>query len=322
MSSKATSTKRKQKSSQNSPSIASKRSKSVASGSTKHSKKGTPLPTALIKDLNLPTFWSGRNYANWDPVEYADGCVTVNPGHDFRKICTELLEDLDVLAIGLAPANQADAAKRLALALRNKTVVYRSLRDHIESKAFNDLRESTREIQRSDRLRKSFLEAGVAAEAATIARSYSEAQNAELNREAKEAHCSFEVKEWVEEVAEAGSESELEADLQFEDPNNMQEGAHRKSVPTHSARPIDFGAWILSSGKNVVSTVESARKELKSSQRALSLIWWGILDVSGADKTISDAEVEELKDAFYHDVFLQDLQDDDKEQLAKRGKDC
>ncbi|KAJ3159960.1 hypothetical protein HDU86_001224 [Geranomyces michiganensis] len=85
-----------------------------------------------------------------------------------------------------------------------------------------------------------------------------------------------------------------------------------------------FDQWILASRKNVRTTIEVARATMKPQHQHLSLIWWGIIDVSGADKEITgtaehftENEIAEMRSAFYARVQLEEI-DAEKRELCER----
>ncbi|TPX64347.1 hypothetical protein SpCBS45565_g05942 [Spizellomyces sp. 'palustris'] len=327
-----------------------KRKSSRSDGqSSKRSATSSAVGRKWITDFGLATvhrgdFWRDQKGGAWTVEGFAKYVVSQDGPKNFKDIRRALLHDINHL---IPHARNGSA--------------YDELKSFCESADFSVLTNIAHRTKR----------AADCAQAAAISLAhqsgaqilvqkalgtpavFSETESS-VDETVVESESSQKVKEWVDQVGVAISNDDVghvpldnvgedaNVDTLFEDPNVMFV-PNTKANGVRTADPASFMEWTLKSGKNVLQTINDARSKLNDKHREISLIWWGIIDVSGADKVIAGKhfaekdisclftnsradiftfeELEEMRVDFYQEVELESLEKEKRTLLENISDD-
>ncbi|KAJ3187652.1 hypothetical protein HDU85_006043 [Gaertneriomyces sp. JEL0708] len=288
--------------------------------------------------LHYKEFWGSQKGASWCPIAFARYLIESNPHSDWkaRSVRRELLPEINILMeIVVAKTHQSYASK-VGQAIKNRTgKVYDEFMEFFNSSEYRECKELARTLwkaaQRAKQAAKVIAHQGGASEMVAEARTREEVPppTFSVSTGSEEDACSQSdgisdveegpsVSKWLEGV-ETNEMLDLPDDDVLVSPEGMVEGDLESGL-TDSNVQVTSDAWILSTGQSVGQTIRAARETIPKKKRVYSLIWYGIVDVSGGDAFLNELftaeERDEMRRDFEQEVQLAELADEQLDLLC------
>ncbi|KAI9002034.1 hypothetical protein BC832DRAFT_130578 [Gaertneriomyces semiglobifer] len=277
-----------------------------------------------LANLNRADFWREHKGGGWTVEDFAKHVVSNNGPTNLEDIRRALLKDINCLTPHVKAETHKNHAVRIGASLKARNgSAYRELESFCESGDFLMLVSMIKKAKRAaDCAQVAAMSLAHQKGAQALVQEalgpevlFSETDSS-MDESVAEPESVRRVKEWMVHIdvasttndaipvaPDSGSEDanvespqsvgqivleniDAKADTLYEDPSLMFM-PKTKTKAVNTADPASYMDWTLKSGKNVLQTIKTARNNLNPKHREISLIWWGIIDVSGTDKGIA-----------------------------------
>ncbi|KAI8999573.1 hypothetical protein BC832DRAFT_203927 [Gaertneriomyces semiglobifer] len=291
--------------------------------SNKRLRRSTNLSDAAIRALVHDEFWSTRHHTEWTPISFARHMATNCAGSSSmpaRSVHSAWMSELRCLEQHLSVASAKKSVLRF-LSNAGRESAAECINKFWDSNEALSIRCASSEADRSAEMMMAARlteKAAVLKQAAqNTIRKHVNSDNAAVEKEsdAGTTHEEFmcwdglsanpegeHIQNWTNSISpEVGvvgpaesehttlhpdtnlSDVEGENTFDFPDPILQKGGERSQPDAASDTNANDHFEWVLSTGKNVLMAVEEARDRMKGTDAPNMLLWWGILDCTGAD---------------------------------------